>query len=110
VRRARGDAVSASAAALEMERRMEATHRSAAEAVVKLKQGLASKDKLSVRLRERDTELAAAAAAAELVVVQLRDERAARIAAREEVGPHRCYPSRHPTLIEPSFLDLNSIL
>ena len=109
MRRARGDAVSASAAALEMERRMEATHRSAAEAVVKLKQGLASKDKLSVRLRERDTELAAAAAA-ELVVVQLRDERAARIAAREEVGPHRCYPSRHPTLIEPSFLDLNSIL
>ena len=41
-----------------------ATQRSAAEAVVKLKDGAASNDKLSVHLRARDAELAAVAAGA----------------------------------------------
>ena len=58
LRHVRGDVTSAAAAALEMEKHMSASQRSAAEAVMKLKVGSAGKEMLSTRLREREAEIA----------------------------------------------------
>ena len=58
LRAARGDASSAAAATLEMEKRVSASRRSAAEARMRLEVGTASKEFLSTRLREREEEAA----------------------------------------------------
>jgi hypothetical protein len=99
LRRARGDVTSATTAALEMEKHMSASQRSAAEAVIKFRAGSASKELLTVRLRERESEVGEhAAALREERSARLRDQEAAAVrlhgarTAREEAETalHRC--------------------
>mmetsp|Transcript_4216 Transcript_4216/g.16772 ORF Transcript_4216/g.16772 Transcript_4216/m.16772 type:complete len:747 (-) Transcript_4216:40-2280(-) len=77
MRAARGDAASATAASAEMERRMAAAQRAAAEASMRLKVGTASRELVATRLRDAEAEAAARAAEQRAAAERTRDELAA---------------------------------
>jgi hypothetical protein len=104
LRHARGDVTSAAAAAMEMEKHMSASQRSAAEAVMQFKVGSAGKELLSTRLRERETEIAELA-------VELREERAARLRDQEDAAARlesaRCARGAAEAAVERCRLELS---